>query len=394
MATEIFKLVGRITYEGQQKVEKGLQNLSSKIENAQQKLKSFGESAQNVGNKTKGIGEGFTKYVSAPLAAVGAAGILAANDVDKAMGKIQAATGLTKKESKELADEAVNLWKNAYAGSIEEAADSLATVRQNMQDVASAQEIPRLTEQALKLRDALGYEVGESTRAATALMKNFGIDGEKAFDLITVGAQKGGDFSGELIDTINEYSTYFGAAGFSAEQMFNTLIAGTEAGAWNLDKVGDAVKEFNIRAKDGSKSTAEGFAAIGFNAEDMGQKIANGGEEGQKAVNATIMALANMEDPVQRNKAGVALFGTQWEDLESDVISAMATTEDKLGNVEGATDRAGAAMQDNLGTRAAKAWRSLQTALIPVGKILMDMVEPAVSKLQTGIEKLSNWFGS
>ena len=52
MATEIFRLVGRIAYEGQQQVERGLQNLSGKIENAQQKLKNFGEAAQNVGNKT------------------------------------------------------------------------------------------------------------------------------------------------------------------------------------------------------------------------------------------------------------------------------------------------------------------------------------------------------
>ncbi|WP_342045991.1 hypothetical protein [Bacillus sp. OTU530] len=39
---------------------------------------------------------------------------------------------------------------------------------------------------------------------------------------------------------------------------------------------------------------------------------------------------------------------TQWEDLEKDVIAAMGTSEDKLGDFEGATKKVGDALQDNL----------------------------------------------
>lgn len=97
--------------------------------------------------------------------------------------------------------------------------------------------------------------------------------------------------------------------GLSAEQMMGILIAGAQAGAFNLDKVGDAVKEFNIRAGDGSKTTAEGFKAIGLSADAMKAAIRAGGEEAQQAFMATVAALAAMEDPVAQNTAGVALFG-------------------------------------------------------------------------------------
>lgn len=57
------------------------------------------------------------------------------------------------------------------------------------------------------------YDVSESARAASALMKNFGIDAEEAYGLIAVGAQNGADKNGDLLDTLNEYSPQFAALG-------------------------------------------------------------------------------------------------------------------------------------------------------------------------------------
>ncbi|MFP3360351.1 phage tail tape measure protein, partial [Planococcus sp. SIMBA_143] len=87
----------------------------------------------------------------------------------------------------------------------------------------------------------------------------------EAYNLLAQGAKNGLNKSDELLDTANEYSPYFKSLGFNANQMFDTFIAGAEKGAFNLDKVGDAVKEFNIRAKDGSKASSEAFQALGMN---------------------------------------------------------------------------------------------------------------------------------
>lgn len=62
-----------------------------------------------------------------------------------------------------------------------------------------------------------------------------------------------------MIDSINEYSVQFKKLGLDAEDMFSIFANGAQNGAFNLDKVGDAVKEFSIRAIDGSDMTKQGF---------------------------------------------------------------------------------------------------------------------------------------
>ena len=41
------------------------------------------------------------------------------------------------------------------------------------------------------------------------MVNQFGIDGDKAMNLIAAGAQNGLDYSGELLDSISEYSVQF-----------------------------------------------------------------------------------------------------------------------------------------------------------------------------------------
>ena len=64
---------------------------------------------------------------------------------------------------------------------------------------------------------------------------------------------------GELFDNVDEYSVQFQKLGLDAEDMFSIFANGAENGAFNLDKIGDAVKEFSIRAIDGSDTTKQGF---------------------------------------------------------------------------------------------------------------------------------------
>ncbi len=358
-----------------------------------QAMTDMRENLEKVGQDMKEVGETLTAGLTVPLAAVGTAGYMVASDMEKSQGRIQASLGITKSEAEELGEVAEDVWKNAFGENIREAGEAVTTVHKNMQGI-TGEELKGATEAAFMLRDLFEYDINESTRAGKALMDNFGMTGTKAFDLITVAAQKGGDYSGELLDTISEYSTYFSAMGMQAEDMFNILIQGAQNGAWNLDKVGDAVKEFNIRAKDGSETTAEGFKAIGLDAEAMGAAIAKGGEEGKKAFMATIAALASMKDPVQQGIAGVALFGTQWEDLESTVLTSLNPAVDVLGEVEGAAQNAGESLYDNLGSRATSLWRDFQSSLEPVGLVLIDLAEKVLPPIGNALTGIADSFGS
>lgn len=361
--------------------------------NFEKALKRTEKSLGRMGKKLTDMGDKMTKGLTLPLAGVGAAAVSFASDTQAATGKIQAQLGITAEEAQKLGDIAENVWKNAFGESLDEVSGALTTVKRNMEGVAET-DLQPLTESAFILRDAFGADIAQSTKTAGTLMKNFGIDGQKAFDLITVGFQKGGDFSGELLDTLNEYAPQFADLGLSAEDAMNLLISGAQNGAFNLDKVGDAVKEFNVRATDGSKTTAEGFAALGLDAELFAQKIAEGGPAAEGAFQTTLAALASIKDPLEQDRAGVALFGTQWEDLSGKVVTAMSNTVDQLGVVDGATQKAGEALGDNFGTRLTEMWRNAQSALEPLGNTLLTLADEWLPKIAAAIENVVGWFTS
>jgi phage-related minor tail protein len=366
-----------------------LDEVGDSAESSADRIAALGERLSSTGDKIKGAGEKMSVGITAPIVAAGGLMFKGALDAENAQRKLQASLGITAEEASNLGAVAEEVWKKGFGESIEEANDAISTITKNM-GALSEEEFKSIAEGAMTIAEVFGAEVPETTAAAGVAMKAFGISSQDALDLITVGFQQGGDYSGELIDTLREYSPQFAAMGLSAEQMMGVLISGAQAGAWNLDKVGDAAKEFNIRAQDGSKTTAEGFAAIGLNAQEMGEAIAKGGEEGQQAFMATIAALAAMENPMEQNIAGTALFGTQWEDVRSQVIVAMADGMKGIGDFKGSTEEATRAMRENNpGIALTQAMRELQAAigpaLLPLADIIKNTIVPA-------IKSLADWF--
>lgn len=346
-----------------------------------------------VGAKMKEMGSSLTAGITTPILGVGLAAFSSAQEAEKGFGKIQAATGASADEMTNLEDTARTLWKNGF-GSMDEIADNLITVKQNMKDIVWYDDgsLDQAIMDATTLSNVFGADVKDTTKAASVMMKNFGIDGSTAFDLITTGFQNGGDYAGDLLDTLTEYSPQFVSMGMSAADMMGILIKGAQSGAFNLDKIADSVKEFNIRAQDGSKTTAQGFTAIGLDATKMALSISSGGEAAKSAFQATVAGLAAMKDPVAQNAAGVSLFGTQWEDVRSKVVTTMTEGIGSLGEFSGATAAASAAMNDNFGSRMTAIWRELQTSMAPIGTVLMDLAEKTLPLLSSAVSTVAGWF--
>lgn len=239
------------------------------------------------------------------------------------------------------------------------------------------------------LRDTFDYDISESARAASALMKNFNISAEEAYGLIATGAQNGADKNGDLLDTLNEYSAQFAALGLSADQFMGSLVEGADAGLFSIDKVADAVKEFNIRAKDGSDSSAEAFKGLGLNSDKMFAAFAAGGETAQAAFFDTVEALNKLEDPLKRNEIGVALFGSQFEDLEAGILPV-------LGDIETAAYDGAAALQqindvkyNDLGSAFEAVKRSAEVALLPMASMIANTLTSLAPILTDTFEEIS-----
>ncbi len=225
------------------------------------------------------------------------------NEYNTAINQLSAATGATGDELDALGESVKNIYAQGLGDDFADVADGLAATQQASDPTGEALE--RATAAGFNLRDVFDYDVSESARAASALMKNFGIDAEEAYGFIAVGAQNGADKNGDLLDTLNEYSPQFAALGLSADQFIGTLVEGADAGLFSIDKVGDAVKEFNIRAKDGSDTSREAFESLGLNADKMFAAFAAGGDTAEAAFFDTVEALNSM-DYLARNAAGVA----------------------------------------------------------------------------------------
>lgn len=318
-------------------------------------------------------------------------------DYQAAMARVQASTGASAEQMKQIEEAARAVFSSGMGESFDEVARAMSTIKQvgglDGKDLESA------TKNAMALGKTFDMDVNETARATSALMKNFGIDGQKAFDLIAYAAQNGANKNGDLLDTFNEYAVQYQALGFTAEQFAAHLVKGAEDGAFSIDKVGDAIKEFNIRAKDGSKSSMEAFAALGLNGQKATQMFASGGQSAQVAFAEVVKRLSEMEDPVARNAAGVALFGTQFEDLEVKALEGFKAIQGSLPQIEGTMQQVSRAISSDLGSQLRIVSRSFMDLLLPAADSAakaiteqMPKISKALAALAPQIEALSQAF--
>ena len=341
----------------------------------------------HAGEAFSAAGETLSKSVTAPLTAVGTAAVKFSSDSQDAFQQFAAATGTATEEMGKYKDMINNVYKDNFGESINDVAEAMATVNQNMSYLDDSA-LQRCTEYAYTLSDTFGYDVAESTRAADTLIKNYGVSAREAFNLITQGAQSGMDYSGEMIDSINEYSVQFKKLGLDAEDMFSIFANGAQNGAFNLDKVGDAVKEFSIRAIDGSDTTKQGFEALGMDAAKMAERLGAGGDSAKEAFNEVIKGLAEMDDPVAQSAAGVNLFGTMWEDLGPQVITSMSTASDAIDKSKESVEKLVNVKYDTLSGALGGLWRTIQVDVLqPIGNQLIPYVTKGISFIQKFTDK-------
>lgn len=371
------------TAEKNEQFGEGLDETIKQAETAAKSTNDLADKASKLGGALSGT----AKIAGASFVAIGGAAIAAggyavnlADSFDVAMDTLTAKTGASKEEMQLYEGVLKDIYSNNYGESFEDIADSISKVKQNLGNISDS-ELQSVTESALALRDTFEYDVSETTRAAKMMMDNFGISGDKAMELIAAGAQNGLDYSDELIDSVKEYAPHFKKIGMSADDMFKIFQKGADSGAWSLDKVGDAVKELSIRAIDGSDSTNEAFTSIGLNADEMSAKFGQGGDAAKEAFSETVKAIASIEDPLQKDAAGVALFGTMWEDLGPEVVTQLADIEGGAYDTGEALSGIKEVKYDNLGDMLSGLKRSVEMVVLPLGEQLIPAFETLIEDI-------------
>jgi hypothetical protein len=355
--------------------------------------------AEDGGKKSgEAFGEGFGGAFKGMLAAgaiFGGATLLAgafslAMEQADLPGIMKSQFGLSEEAAAASAETAAAVYANGWGASLGEVGKAVGEVQRALDQLGQTGDVESLTSNAQALADTFGQDVTSVINSASQLVKTGLVpDMTSALDLMAVGFQKGLDSGGDLLDTLTEYSVQFQTLGLDAPTALGLMNQGLAAGARNSDLLADAIKEFAIRSIDGSETTAAGFEAIGLSAEEMTGIFARGGPEAAAAFDTVLDRLREMEDPVARDAAAVALFGTQAEDL-NESLYALDPSEAAtgLGEVAGAaqdvSNTVGGGLQAQVDTLSRSFNDGLADALsilMPLFEVLLAIIKPLLPLL-------------
>lgn len=318
-------------------------------EQAQDRLNNSNrDGASAAGSLGESVGDLVGKLGAA---AVGIAGLAAAGDTmfeafdrQSLGGKLKAQLDLSAEESATAGKMAGDLYAQNYGDSFEAVNDAIGSVHSSLANLTHDPALVEgLTKKALTLASAFGVDVAESAATVGIMVSNgIGDNATEAFDLLAAAMQRvPASMRDELLPVLDEYSTYLGSLGFKGEDAIGLIVNAAEQGAIGMDKAGDALKEFGIRATDiGDKGATEALQSMGFSASEMANQLLAGGDTAQGAFNKIVDGLLKINDPAQQAAAATALFGTPLEDIDKAKIP---------GFLEGLRD-AGVSMEGFAGT--------------------------------------------
>ncbi len=345
------------------------------------------------GDAGQAAGGGLKDKLKVGAAAAGAAaGALLVAGISEAMEQanitstLQAQLGTTDKVAAAQGKVAGKLYSSGVADSFQDAAEAIKSVVQAglAPPGTTNSQLQAIAAKASDVAHIFGQDLGGVTNAVSQMMRTgLAKNSDEAFDLITRGFQSGADKGGDFLDTLNEYGTQFRKAGLDGATGIGLINQALRAGARDGDIAADAIKEFSIRAVDGSKTSAEGFKALGLNATDMAGKFAKGGASANGVLDLTLDKLRGIKDPVKQAQIATQLFGTQAEDLGK-ALFAMdpSSAATGLGKIGGAAVKAGQAIHSGPSHEIEVFTRTLKQGFVTFigGKVL-----PAVSLLAHGL---------
>ncbi|CQR58445.1 phage tail tape measure protein [Paenibacillus riograndensis] len=431
----------------QEMVRRGyFDTLRREVEQADDSIADAGGNVEGFGDKLKNavkeIDFSMLNKAVEPLKAVWTA----VNESSEAMAQLQAETGMSSKEMKEMKEISNNLYSQNYGKNFEDIGNAVGAVKQVLQQTGD--ELEKTTQTAMTYRDVFKEDITGSLQAVDSMMQKFGISSEQAYNLMAQGAQKGLNTSGGLLNAIEKYSVDFKKMGYSADEMFELLSAGMENGASSLDGVADTVKVFGTTIKNGSDSTKAAIyelfapeqlkkfsAALvsgGTKSKEFAQLVkvagkasaaalvgdlksggdsankamlqlqktlgtgdtifkglADGSMTGKEAMEQVILKLKGIKEPIHQAKLAGSLFGSQFEDMGNKAVLALGQTRNEFDMTRQTLEEAAEIKDSTLSEQFAAMGRELQANLvIPLTESLMPALQGLTSWVSNNKESL------
>lgn len=369
------------------------------IRNLIEELKQAGDAAQDtaedvgqIAENTKGAALMQTadqlSAVGDKIQDIGTKAMDAYSETENAVIKVNAYFG----ETGQAAEESANVIKAVYSDGVGESMDSVADavliVKKNLGDLSET-DLTNLTQQAITLDELYGIDMNETLRGVNSLMQQYGLTAQEAMDYIVVGTQNGLDKTNELGDNLSEYAGKFSQAGYSASEYFQLLDNGLKNGAYNLDKVNDAINEVTTRLVDGT--IGESIGSFSTKTQELFTSWQNGGATQKQVIDSIVADIGNCTNQQEALNLAALAFGTMAEDGNLKFITSLtsvgSTYDSVKGSAQGMFDATTTPMQQMESNT-----RKLQQALVPLGEKLAELANAILPPLVSVITTVGGWF--
>ena len=197
------------------------------------------------------------------------------------------------------------------------------------------------------------------------------------------------DKTNELGDNLSEYAGKFSQAGYSASEYFQLLDNGLKNGAYNLDKVNDAINEVTTRLVDGT--IGESIGSFSTRTQELFASWQNGGATQKQVIDSIVADIGNCTNQQEALNLAALAFGTMAEDGNLKFITSLtsvgSTYDSVKGSAQGMFDATTTPMQQMEANT-----RRLQQALVPLGQKLAELANAILPPLVAVITTIGGWF--
>ena len=184
------------------KFSKPLEVMEGHLNKFQKHYKQTAEGLWATGKSLNSLGKTMTKYVTAPIVAVGALSTKAWKEVDDALDTIATKTGATGKDMKAFEGTFKNL-ANKVPADLQEIGDAVGEV--NTQFGLTGKALEGASENIIKFAKINGQDISQASIQAKQAMSALGVEGkdlDKVLDAVTKTAQDTGQGTDKLFDAL------------------------------------------------------------------------------------------------------------------------------------------------------------------------------------------------
>lgn len=194
-------------------------------------LQALGNKFKGVGDKMKTVGSNMTKYITAPIVAIGAASVAAFNEVQNGLNIITQKTGASGAELTKMQDTARDLAKNLPTD-FETAGTAVGEL--NTRFGVTGQELEDLSEKYIMFSKVNSVDLNQSIDETQKALSAFGLSAKDAPALLD-RLTKAGQESGASVDTLTQgliqNGTAFQELGLNMDQSVNLMAQMEKSGA-------------------------------------------------------------------------------------------------------------------------------------------------------------------